>query len=274
MSLVTLPDGYDLFVEDVGAGFPLVLLHGGPGLDHTMFRPWLDPLGDEFRLIYVDERGQGRSDRVDPATLTLSVWAHDVDLLAEALELERFALLGHSFGAIIATAHAIEHGTADGYILSAGGDSSAALEADVALALDALGEDGGAIAKSWEDEKAVQTEAEFAALMQVQMPFHFAGAVPPDFGGQTLYAPEVLRHAANAGYGDFDYSPHLERVRRPTLVIVGEHDRTTPQRAAQALHEGIRGSELVVIPGAGHMSYVESPDAYLAAVRAFVRKFL
>ena len=272
MTLVTLPDGYRLSVEELGEGFPLILLHGGPGVDHTMFRPWLDPLADEFRLVYVDERGQGRSDRVDPATLTLSVWARDVDLLAEALELERFALLGHSFGAIVATTHAIELGTAAGYVISGGGDSSAALEADVQASLDALGAEGAAIAKSWEDEKTVRTEAEFAALMATQMPFHFAGTVPADFGAATLYAPEVLRQAANTGYGDFDYPPHLERVTKPTLVIVGEHDRTTTPRAARVLHDGIRGSELVVIPAAGHMSYVEAPEPYIEAVRGFLRR--
>jgi proline iminopeptidase len=272
MSLVTLPDGYRIFVEELGEGFPLILLHGGPGLDHTTFRPWLDALADDFRLLYLDERGQGRSDRVDPATLTLSVWARDVDQLAEALELDRFALLGHSFGAIIATTHAIELGTASGYVISGGGDSSAALDADVQAALDALGDDGAAIAKSWEDEKTVQTEAEFAALMATQMPFHFAGTVPPDFGAATLYAPEVLRHAANTGYGDFDYPPHLERVSKPTLVIVGELDRTTTPRAAEVLHDGIRDSELLVIPGVGHMSYVEAPEPYLAAVRGFLRR--
>jgi pimeloyl-ACP methyl ester carboxylesterase len=272
MSLVTLPDGYRIFVEELGDGFPLILLHGGPGLDHTMFRPWLDPLADEFRLLYVDERGQGRSDRVDPATLTLSVWARDVDVLAEALTLDRFALLGHSFGAIIATTHAIDLGTAAGYVISGGGDSSAALGADVQASLDILGNEGAAIAKSWEDEKTVQTEAEFAALMQTQMPFHFAGAVPPDFGAATLYAPEVLRHAARMGYGDFDYPPHLERIAKPTLVVVGERDRTTTPRAARVLHEGIRDSELLVIPDVGHMSYVEAPETYVPAVRDFLRR--
>src|SRR6266513_3224130 len=137
---VELSDGYELFVEALGTGFPLVVLHGGPGMDHTMFRPYLDPLGDEFRLLYVDERGQGRSQRVDPATLSLEAFAGDVDLLAETLELDGFALLGHSFGAIIATYHATELGTAAAYVISAGGDSSAALDADVTAALDALGD--------------------------------------------------------------------------------------------------------------------------------------
>src|SRR6266508_6190673 len=139
---VRLSDGCRLFVEELGSGLPLIVLHGGPGLDHTMFRPYLDPLAEDVRLIYVDERGQGRSDRVDPHSLSLETFARDVDLLAEALGLERFALLGHSFGAIVATFHAIELGAAAAYVISGGGDSSAALMADVEAALQALGEEG------------------------------------------------------------------------------------------------------------------------------------
>src|SRR5919199_5372432 len=139
---VELPDRYRLFVEELGSGFPLIVLHGGPGFDHSMFRPYLDPLADEFRLLYVDERGQGRSDRVDPSTLSLEVFARDVDLLAEALGLDRFALLGHSFGAIVTTWHATEVGTAAAYVISGGGDASELMMADVDASLAAMGEQG------------------------------------------------------------------------------------------------------------------------------------
>jgi proline iminopeptidase len=268
---VALPDGVSLFVEELGDGFPLVVLHGGPGFDHSAFRPWLDPLADEFRLLYVDERGQGRSDRVDPATLTLEVFAHDVDLLAEALGLGGYALLGHSFGAIITTAHAIELGTASAYVISGGGDSSAGLEADVAASLEAMGQDGEAIAVSWELEKTVTTDEEMLALWRTQMPMHFAGEPPRGFGEETVFSPEVLRHFANVGYGDFDFVPYLHHVRRPTLVVVGEHDQVTTPRAARVLHQGIADSELEIVPDVGHMSYVEAPEAYVDAVRAFLR---
>jgi proline iminopeptidase len=250
----------------------VLVLHGGPGLDHTGFRPYLDPLGDEFRLLYVDERGQGLSERVDPATLSLVVFARDVDLLAEALGLERFAVLGHSFGAIITTKHAIELGTAAAYVISSGGDSSAALEDDVAASLAAMGEAGIPISASWEQEKVVATEDELKELMRVQMPFHFAGDPPPAYGMDTVGTPDVLRHFANIGYGDFDYVPDLHRVAKPTLVIVGERDRVTTTRAAKALHEGIADSRLVVLPGVGHMSFVETPEPYIAAVTSFLRE--
>ena len=178
---LALPDRYNLNVEEVGSGFPLIVLHGGPGLDHSMFRPYLDALGDEYRLLYVDERGQGRSQRVDPATLSLEVFASDVDLLAETLELERFALLGHSFGAIIATYHATELGTAAAYVISGGADSSEALDADVAVSLEALGDGGQAIVQSWEDEATVETDEQFRQLMRDQLPFHFHGQPPPEY---------------------------------------------------------------------------------------------
>ena len=269
---VRLADGVSLFVQEVGDGFPLIVLHGGPGLDHSMFRPYLDPLGDEFRLLYVDERGQGRSERVDPETLSLEVLARDVDLLAEALGLDRFALLGHSFGAIVATMHATQLGTAAAYVISGGGDSSEALDHDLHVSLEALDHNREAIEASWEQEKTVRTEDELKELLRTQMPFHFAGDPPPGYGDDIVGTPDVLRHFANIGYGDFNYVPSLGRVSKPTLVIVGEQDRTTTPRAAHVLHEGIAGSELVTLPGAGHMSFVEAPDPYVGAVRTFLRK--
>jgi pimeloyl-ACP methyl ester carboxylesterase len=86
----------------------------------------------------------------------------------------------------------------------------------------------------------------------------------------TVYSPEVLRHFANTGYGDFDFVPNLRRIDRPVLVIGGEEDRTTTPRAARVLAERIPGSELVLLDGAGHMSFVEAERPYLAAVRAFL----
>jgi pimeloyl-ACP methyl ester carboxylesterase len=106
----------------------------------------------------------------------------------------------------------------------------------------------------------------------MQMPFHFAGDVPPGFGDETLGTPDVLRHFANIGYGDFDYVPDLHRVSKPTLVIVGAQDRTTTSRAARVLHDGIAGGRLVVLPGVGHMSFVETPEPYIEAVTKFLHE--
>ena len=118
--------------------------------------------------------------------------------------------------------------------------------------------------------EVVVSDAEVDAIRL--LPHHFHGDPPPGYGEETVGSPEVLRYFANMGYGAFDYRPKLKDVDKPTLVIVGEHDRTTTPRASRVLHEGIQGSELVVIPDAGHMSFVEQTDHYLAAVRDFLAR--
>src|SRR5437868_1235628 len=197
--LVELDDGVSLNIVEVGSGYPMIMLHGGPGLDHHELHPWLDGLaGAGLRLIYVDMRGQGASQRVDPASLTIQVFAQDVDRLARALELDQFALYGHSFGAIVSLAHALERGTASHYVISSGAASSEALMADVEHEIDrfepaAMREQ---IKRSWDAEPTVSTVAEVRDVMASQWPFHFweMGDAYRVFTEKddTVYSPEVL----------------------------------------------------------------------------------
>src|SRR3954470_9081295 len=174
--LVELDDGGVLNVVELGSGHPVMLLHGGPGLDHHELKPWLDPLGDMgLRLIYVDERGQGQSPRVDPATLSVRSFAQDIDRLAAALELTEYAVLGHSFGAIIALSHALERGSASHYVISAGAAPSDALLADAEREIErsepaAMREQ---IRRSWDQEARLETVEQARENTAAQMPFHF-----------------------------------------------------------------------------------------------------
>src|ERR671934_1815161 len=98
-----------LHVTERGSGaLALFVLHGGPGLDHTAFGSYLDALGDLCRLLLVDERGTGRSEPSAPETWTLERHAADVEVLAAELGLDRYAVLGHSYGAFIALQHAVD----------------------------------------------------------------------------------------------------------------------------------------------------------------------
>jgi proline iminopeptidase len=253
-----------------------MLLHGGPGLDHHMFRPWLDPLAQQgFRLLYVDERGQGASQRVDPETLSLSVFARDVDLLARALALDEFALLGHSFGAIIALCHALERGSAAQYVISAAAASTQALLSDVEREIErfepaAMREQ---IKRSWAEEAEVVTVEDARSLMESQLPFHFLemGDAYRAFAERddTVYAPEVLRHFARIGYGDFEWMDHLRWISKPMLIICGRGDRTCKVERSREIAAEVAGSKLVVLERAGHMSFVEQPAAFMRALREF-----
>ena len=271
-------DGASIYYKQVGPDthYPLFVLHGGPGFDHTAMSPWLDPLSDTFRLIYMDERGQGRSQRVDPSTLTLDVFARDVTKLAEALGIERYALLGHSFGAFIALAHAVEDGGASHYVISSGTASFSKTGPEIQANLAAFEpvELREQVTRSWALEPEAKTAEDVDRLWKMQGPFHFAHTDTEAYrtymaaSEQTVYAPEVLAYVAEHEY-PIEYEDRLHTVNRPTLIITGERDRTCTPRAAREMHAGIPGSELVILPGAAHMTFVEQPGMYFAAVRDF-----
>src|SRR5215207_4985273 len=110
-----------LFVVERGQeGYPLVCLHGGPGLDHWLFADYLDGLAPDVRVVLVDQRGHGMSDPAPAEQLTLARYARDVVDLARALELDEYAVLGHSFGGFVAQRLAVDDpGAASALVLVA-----------------------------------------------------------------------------------------------------------------------------------------------------------
>jgi proline iminopeptidase len=270
-----------LYVEERGAadGLPVVILHGGPGLDHREFGDYLDPLGDEFRLVFVDQRGQGRSDLALEDSLTVAKMAEDVVHLGRELGLGRYAVLGHSFGAFVALLGAVDFpGMAAATIVSAGVPAARYLEVvDRNLAEFEPEELRRRVAASWEREAAATSHADVEAILSEQLPFHFADPLDPrieEYGRRSAggrYSADVLRHFASAGYGAIDVEDRLGDVTSPMLVIAGRHDRACPVEAAQAIARGVPGAELFVLEDSAHMGFVEEPRAYLGAVRRFLR---
>jgi proline iminopeptidase len=267
-----------LYVVERGRGYPLLLLHGGPGDDHHEFGDYLDALGDSYRLILVDQRSQGRSDQAPAATWTLQQMAADVSALARALGFERYAVLGHSYGAFVALQHAVDFpGHAAQTIVSSGIPSSRFL-AQVEQNLQTFEpvELRQQVADSWARESSAETQADFAAIMRDQMPFHFADPRDPriaEYHTRTagaVYAPQVLKHFAQQAYGAIEVEDRLSDVVQPVLVLAGRHDRTCSVAAAEAIAAGIPNAQLVVFEYSGHFTFVEEQERYLTAVCSFL----
>src|ERR1035438_2301342 len=103
-------NGVFLYYMAVGKGSPLVVVHGGPGASHDYFLPYLLPLARTHRLIFIDERGSGRSQRVqDASTYTVENMAEDLEGVRVALNLGKISLLGHSYGGVLAQAYALKY---------------------------------------------------------------------------------------------------------------------------------------------------------------------
>jgi proline iminopeptidase len=271
-----------LYVVERGAadGLPVLVLHGGPGLDHTMFGDYLDALGSRYRLVLVDGRAQGRSDRdSDPHSWTLSQHASDVSAVAAALGVERYAVLGHSYGAFVALQHAAEApGAAVATVVSSGVPADRFLEAvEANLAAFEPEELREQVTASWEREATVQTEDEARSILADQLPFHFADANDPriaEFAAQTehmRYAPDVLRNASLEGGGlSIDVEDALPHVPQPLLACTGRHDRTCVPEASARIAELAPKGELHVFEKSGHMTFVEQNEEYLQVVGDFL----
>lgn len=270
----------ELYVHERGDGRALVALHGGPGLDGSVWFPGLDPLAaDGWRVLAPDLRANGRSEAGDVSTWTVPHMADDVEALLDALDLRDAVVMGWSFGTFVTQAYMIRHGSAAAYVLMATVAEPGALHL-VQRQLAAFEPEHlrQQVADSWAREVSVQTPEEARQLLADQYPFHVADPEGPLVrwlieNDQVVYRPDVLRHFAEGGeYGLSDWRPQLRKVDKPVLVLTGEYDRTTSPASAHELAQLLPNAEEVVIRDAAHMMLYEQPEATLAGLRAFLAR--
>lgn len=273
--LVDVADTKLFVVERAQEGRPLLVLHGGPGLDHHEFADYLDPLGPEVRVILVDLRAQGMSEPAPRETWTLAQMAEDVVGLAVALELSEWTVLGHSFGGFVVLQLAVDHPAAPAGVIASCTLASAGWLEGVDERIAAVGppELQEQIRWGWDNEG---DPARAQAAFEAQLPFHFGDLHDPRIDeyklkiAPTVYRPEVGAHFSESSFEGLDLLPRLGEVRARTLVLGGRLDRTCPVGAAEEIAAAVPGSRLVVLERSGHMPFVEEQDAYLDAVRRFV----
>jgi proline iminopeptidase len=270
----------ELHVHEHGTGRPVIALHGGPGLDGSVWSPGLEPLAAlGYRILAPDQRANGRSEAGDPARWTVPQLADDVEALIGALDLENVVVMGWSFGSFVAQSHMVRHGSAAAYVLLGTVAEPGALE-EVGTRLAAFEPDAlrAQVSASWEREATVQTAEEARTLIHEQYPFHVADPSGPLVAelvaaDRVVYRPDVLRHFAAGGeYGMTDLRDELRTVDVPTLVLSGAHDRTTPAASAHELASILPRCEEVVLPQSAHMLPYEEPEAFLAALTAFLTR--
>lgn len=277
-------NGVELFFDVEGSGLvpggttmverpPCLVLHGGPGMDHSYFRPWLSPLTDTVQLIYVDHRGQGRSQRLPNEAYTIEHMADDLEQLRLYLGLDRPIVLGNSFGGMLAQVYATRYPDAPArLVLVSTTPSYDFLEEATAIAAERATEEQQRVMPTIFEGK-VRTADEYRRWWDVMLPLYFHRydpAVGEAMLGRTIGNPEIARYMFERGIPQYDVRPRLGAITVPTLIISGRHDWITPPSQGLQIHERIPGSEFVVFEHSGHMPFIEEQDAFLDMVRRFV----
>jgi proline iminopeptidase len=270
-------NGTTLYYEEAGEGIPCIALHGGLGFDHTYLKSAFAPLEDAIRFIHVDQRGNGRSGRPPLETITMQQLAADVDALREHLGLEKVAVLGHSFGGFVALEYAttfpdrLSHlfclSTSPGAFEPTGeelaerGDRSwVTPEVDAALAAMFSG------FPSTAEELRSGFPMIAPSYVRVASPDLVTEAVRP-----MVLNPEALRRGFEILPG-WSVVDSLGVIGCPTLVLCGRYDLHTTPECAKRLSTAIPRAELVWLEESAHFTWLDEPDAFLAAIRSFVER--
>ena len=259
MDVVTI-NGLQIAYERRGEGAPLVLLHGAIS-DSRIWQPQLEDLSKTFEVVAWDAPGCGRSD--DPSeTFRLSDYADSLAGFITALDLKHPHVLGLSFGGGLALEFYQRHPKiprslilASAYAGWAGSLSPEAVNQRL----------NNGIQQSTKPPRQV---------VDTWIPTLFSKSTPDYIKEKTAeimadFHPVGMRVMLRA-FAEADLRHMLHTIRVPTLLLYGQEDRRSPQHVAQNLHKHIPDSELVFLPGVGHLSNMEAPERFNAAVRDFL----
>lgn len=264
-----------LFVKVLGDGDPLVLMHGGPGLDHSTLRA-LEPLADRFTLIFYDHRCNGRS----TGTLESMTWENltaDADALRCYLGFEQWAVLGQSFGGMVALEYALRYPARVSHLALLDTWADAFWVQHVAPEI---------LAKRGYDRPAVNAARRFfsghlAPADVYRLVRKFVGAyyyhLGPMSAARALFSGLRVKMRADTHvfgfrelYTGWTVMDRLDEIDAPTLVLAGRHDFLSPSEHDAIITDRMPNATLEIIERAGHNAHDERPAEVLRALRRFL----
>jgi proline iminopeptidase len=271
-----------LHFRDIGEGPPIVVLHGGPDFNYDYLLPELDCLAERFRLVYYDQRGRGRSAAgVQPDDVTIESEVDDLDEVRRYFGLESMAVLGHSWGGLLAMEYASRHPERLTHLIllntaPASHDDAEAFRQHLrrirpAGDIEAMQSIAATAAFRAGD---LEVESEYYRIHYrptLHTPGQLDRLIPrlrANFTPEQVLAARAIEHRlydqtwSSPGY---DLLPALRRLAAPTLVLHGQND-FVPGGLAAHIAEAIPRARLVLVPQCGHFAYLEAPAAVMQHV--------
>jgi proline iminopeptidase len=284
--------GAMIYYKALGKGEPLVILHGGPGLSHDYFLPYLLPLAHTNRLIFIDERGSGRSQKLaNHADYTVENMVEDLEAVRQALALGKLNLLGHSYGGVVAAAYALKYQQHLSHLVLCSTFLSTKrmnetfaqikqkLSPELRGRIDSL-EKAGLYGHGKDYEKNRYTpEYMEASWGDALFPYYFQNNPDPNYApGQLGFMSWDVYRQMWGTQGEFvisgnltsvEYMDRIAAIKTPTLIIVGDNDLCAPP-LSQEIQERIPGSKLLILPKSGHLTFIDQNPTFITTIEKFL----
>jgi proline iminopeptidase len=266
-----------LFAEVIGHGYPLVLMHGGHSLDHFTLLPFRR-LADRFTLIFYDHRCNGRSVGAPLSSMTWENLTADADALRQKLGLDRWAVLGHSFGGQVALEYALRYPASLAHLvlLDTGGDSWWPQQntADL-LARRGYSPKKVELVRRWFNREFAPREYVPIVLRIGDVYCHgsFLWLTVRDAirgAWRWKMRPEAMIFAGRQLWKGWTVMDRLGEISVPTLVMAGRDDVVFPPEHQGQLAASIPHARLQIVERAGHDPYSEQPAEVMAAITDFI----
>jgi len=276
-----------LYVEEEGEGVPVVLLHGGPGATHHYFHPWFSLAKKFARVIYYDQRGCGLSEfKPGPEGYSVFQAVDDLEALRKALGIDKWVLLGHSYGGFLAQFYAVVYPEHVAGLVLVGSSLGMPVETGRSRQLDYL---------SPEEKKRlreIRTELR-EYFQQHQLSYRkklqllvYNGFLNGDWKRQNFYRPDEEQMARIALYewdhdqnfnsimnrsmNQVDLTGLFERNPIPTLIFEGKYDLTWGEKKPGILKKNHPRARMIVVDRAGHNIFSEAPGEFFRHLREFL----
>ncbi len=276
-------NGAPLFFDVVGSGLrvagprmderpSLIVLHGGPGFDHSLMRPYFDRFADTHQVIYLDHRGNGRSGGARE-TWRLAQWGDDIHAFCQTLGLEKPVVFGLSFGGMVAMAYASRHPEHPSRLILASTAARMHLDATYAMMAKLGGEAAEAIARRfWTDPTPEAAGAYMASCLPLYNPTK--DPIWEDARARAIMRMEVMGDFISGEQRALNLLDGLAAIACPTLVTAGALDPITPLVCAQEIHRYLPAglARLEVFEDAGHGVHRDQPDRAEAVLRDFLNE--
>src|SRR5829696_284138 len=256
-----VPDGERMRERPV-----LVMLHGGPGFDHTPFKQaFFSRLKDVAQVVYYDHRGNGRSDRGSPESWTLDTWADDLFELCNVLGIEHPIVFGGSFGGFVALNYAIRHAEHPTKLILSSTAAHIHLERSFAMFERFGGKEARDLAERfWTNPR----DEDFDEYVRVCLPLYTQRPQPPEVLLRVSRNIDVAKQFRMSGEMRFDLRDQLQEIRCPVLVMAGVLDPMVTIEDARELAAALpqQRTKFREFENAGHMLALEQPDAVVDAM--------
>ncbi|AGY57680.1 alpha/beta fold hydrolase [Gloeobacter kilaueensis] len=249
------------------------LVHGGPGADHTSYKPSFSPLSRKLQLIYFDHRGQGRSARGAKETYTLDNNVEDMEALRQHLGLDKIIVVGSSYGGMVALSYAIRYPQQVSHLIVISTVASYRFRKRAQEILAERGtEEQKAIAHrlwdgAFENEEQLR---EFFKVMASLYSFTYDPNSPPKLSDQAILSPDAINVAFGGFLRSYDVVNQLHKITSPTLVIGGRHDWICPPEFSEEIAREIPNADLRIFENSGHLIRTDEPEALRDAIAGFL----